>query len=155
MDADGTQVGIVPVEQALEMARAKGLDLVEVAPTARPIVCKIMDWGKYRYEQEKKAREARRKEHQIEVKEVKFRPGVAENDFQTKLAMARRFLEQGKHVKVTVMFRRREMRRPENGFEVLARVRQELEGIARADREAGALEGRDLTMVLAPLRRGT
>jgi translation initiation factor IF-3 len=153
VDADGTQVGIVPVEQALEMARAKGLDLVEVAPTARPIVCKIMDWGRYRYEQEKKAREARRKEHQIEVKEIKFRPGVADHDFHTKLGLVRRFLEQGKHVKVTIMFRRREMRRPENGYEVLARIREELAEIARTDREPGELEGRDLTIVLAPLRR--
>lgn len=102
IDADGTQVGIVPIEHALELARQRGLDLVEVAPTARPIVCKIMDWGKYRYEQEKKAREARKKEHQIEVKEVKFRPGVADHDFQTKLNMVKRFLAEGKHVKVTI-----------------------------------------------------
>ncbi len=154
VDADGSQVGIVPIEEALALARQRGLDLVEVAPTARPIVCKIMDWGKYRYEQEKKARQARRKEHQIEVKEVKFRPGVADHDFQTKLSMVRRFIEQGKHVKVTIMFRRREMRRPENGFEVLERVRQELGDLVRVEKEAGSLEGaRDLTMVLAPGRK--
>lgn len=154
VDVDGTQVGIVPIEEALALARSRGLDLVEVAPTARPIVCKVMDWGKYRYEQEKKAREARKKEHQIEVKEVKFRPGVADHDFQTKLNMARRFLEQGKHVKVTIMFRRREMRRPENGYEVLERVKRELADLVRVEREPGALEGRDLTMVLAPQRKG-
>lgn len=153
VDADGGQVGIVPVDEALAMARAKGLDLVEVAPTARPIVCKIMDWGRYRYEQEKKARQARRKEHQIEVKEVKFRPGVADHDFNTKLSMVKRFLEQGKHVKVTLMFRRREMRRPENGYEVLDRIRRELADLVRVDREASALEGRDLSMVLVPLRK--
>lgn len=151
IDADGNQVGIVPVDEALALARQRGLDLVEVAPTARPIVCKIMDWGKYRYEQEKKARQARRKEHQIEVKEVKFRPGVADHDFHTKLAMVKRFLEQGKHVKVTIMFRRREMRRPENGYEVLDRVRRELGELIRIEREAGMLEGaRDLTIILAP-----
>ena len=155
IDADGTQVGIVPVEEALQLARTRGLDLVEVAPTARPIVCKIMDWGKYRYEQEKKAREARRKEHQIEVKEVKFRPGVADHDFQTKLGMVRRFIEQGKHVKVTIMFRRREMRRPENGYEVLERIRAEMADIVRIDREPGPLEGRDLTMVFAPQRKSS
>ncbi len=155
VDADGTQVGIVPVEEALALARTRGLDLVEVAPSARPIVCKIMDWGRYRYEQEKKARQARRKEHQIEVKEVKFRPGVADHDFYTKLAMARRFLEQGKHVKITIMFRRREMRRPENGYEVLDRIRQELGDLIRVDKEPGALEGRDLTMVLSPGRKAT
>jgi translation initiation factor IF-3 len=153
VDADGSQVGIVPVEEALALARTRGLDLVEVAPTARPIVCKIMDWGKYRYEQEKKARVARRKEHQIEVKEVKFRPGVADHDFHTKLSQVRKFLEQGKHVKITIMFRRREMRRPENGYEVLERVKLELADLIRLERDAGALEGRDLTMVLAPSRK--
>ncbi|NTU51587.1 MAG: translation initiation factor IF-3 [Candidatus Aminicenantes bacterium] len=149
VDADGSQVGIVPVEEALALARQRGLDLVEVAPTARPIVCKIMDWGKYRYEEEKKARQARRKEHQIEVKEIKFRPGVADHDFQTKLNLVRKFIEQGKHVKVTIMFRRREMRRPENGYEVLERVKEELADLVRIDREAGTLDGaRDLTMVI-------
>jgi translation initiation factor IF-3 len=153
VDADGTQVGIVPIEQALALARSRGLDLVEVASSTRPIVCKIMDWGRYRYEEERKARAARRKEHQIEVKEVKFRPGVADHDFHTKLAMVRRFIEQGKHVKITIMFRRREMRRPENGYEVLQRVKAELVELVRVDRDAGALEGRDLTMVLSPARR--
>jgi translation initiation factor IF-3 len=153
VDADGSQVGIVPVEEALALARTRGLDLVEVAPTARPIVCKIMDWGKFRYEQEKKARVARRKEHQIEVKEIKFRPGVADHDFQTKLGLVRKFLEQGKHVKVTIMFRRREMRRPENGYEVMERVKQELSDLVRLERDVGAIEGRDLTMVLAPHRK--
>jgi translation initiation factor IF-3 len=153
VDADGSQVGIVPVEEALALARTRGLDLVEVAPTARPIVCKIMDWGKYRYEQEKKARLARRKEHQIEVKEIKFRPGVADHDFHTKLGLVRRCLEQGKHVKVTIMFRRREMRRPENGYEVLERIKEELSDLIRLERDAGPLEGRDLTMVLAPGRK--
>jgi translation initiation factor IF-3 len=155
IDADGTQVGIVPIEEALSLARTRGLDLVEVAPTARPIVCKIMDWGKYRYEQEKKAREARRKEHQIEVKEVKFRPGVADHDFHTKVGMLRRFLEAGKHAKVTIMFRRREMRRPENGFEVLDRIKIELADVCKVEREPGQLDGRDLTMVLAPTRKAT
>lgn len=155
VDEDGGQVGIVPVQEALALARSKGLDLVEVAPTARPIVCKIMDWGRYRYEQEKKARAARRKEHQVEVKEVKFRPGVADHDFHTKLAMVRRFIEQGKHVKITIMFRRREMRRPENGYEVIQRIKQELAGIVRVDRDAGNIEARDLTMVLSPARRSS
>ena len=155
IDADGSQVGIVPIEEALSLARTRGLDLVEVAPTARPIVCKIMDWGKYRYEQEKKAREARRKEHQIEVKEVKFRPGVADHDFHTKVGMLRRFLEAGKHAKVTIMFRRREMRRPENGFEVLDRIKIELADVCKVEREPGQLDGRDRTMVLAPTRKAT
>jgi translation initiation factor IF-3 len=113
-----------------------------------------MDWGKYRYEQEKKLRLARRKEHQVEIKEVKFRPGVADHDFQTKLNNVRKFIEQGKHVKVTIMFRRREMRRPENGYEVLDRVRRELGDLIKIEREPVALDGaRDLTMVIVPARR--
>jgi len=155
VDEEGNQVGVVPLEEALSLARSRGLDLVEVAPTARPIVCKIMDWGRYRYEQEKKARAARRKEHQIEVKEVKFRPGVADHDFHTKLDMVRRFIEQGKHVKITIMFRRREMRRPENGYEVIQRIKAELADIVRVDRDAGSIEARDLTMVLSPARRSS
>ncbi len=154
IDENGEQVGIVPVDQALAMARSKGLDLVEVAPNARPIVCKLMDYGRYRYEQEKKAREAKRQQHQVEIKEVKFRPNINDHDFRTKLRMAQRFLEQGKHVKVTVMFRRREMRRPENGYEILRRVVEELADIAKVDREpTPELEGRDLTMVLSPLKK--
>jgi translation initiation factor IF-3 len=144
----------VPVEEALQIARSKGLDLVEVAPNARPIVCKIMDYGRYRYEQEKKAREAKRQQHQIEIKEVKYRPNINEHDYQTKTRRARKFLEQGKHVKVTIMFRRREMRRPENGYEILRKVRDDLADVAKVDREpTPELEGRDLTMVLSPLKQ--
>jgi len=153
VDEDGTQLGIVPVEEALQIARSKGLDLVEVAPNARPIVCKILDYGRYRYEQEKKAREAKKQQHHVEVKEVKYRPNINEHDFQTKTRRARKFLEQGKHVKVTIMFRRREMRRPENGYEILKKVREELADIAKVDREpTPELEGRDLTMVFSPLK---
>ncbi len=153
VDEDGTQLGIVPVEEALRIARSKGLDLVEVAPNARPIVCKILDYGRYRYEQEKKAREAKKQQHHVEVKEVKYRPNINEHDFQTKTRRARKFLEQGKHVKVTIMFRRREMRRPENGYEILRKVREELADIAKVDREpTPELEGRDLTMVFSPLK---
>jgi len=113
-----------------------------------------MDYGRFRYEQEKKAREAKKQQHQIDIKEVKYRPNINEHDFQTKTKMAERFLSQGKHVKVTVMFRRREMRRPENGYEILRRVMEELEEIAKVDREpTPELEGRDLTMVLIPLKK--
>lgn len=151
MDENGEQLGIVPVEEALRIARSKNLDLVEVAPNARPIVCKILDYGRYRYEQEKKARESKKQQHQIDIKEVKYRPNINEHDFQTKTRRARKFLEQGKHVKVTIMFRRREMRRPENGYEILRKVRSELADVAKVDREpTPELEGRDLTMVLIP-----
>ncbi len=156
IDDEGNQVGVVPVEEALSLARARGLDLVEVSATSRPIVCKIMDYGRFRYEQEKKAREAKRSQHLVEIKEVKFRPNINLHDFETKVRLAQKFLEQGKHVKITIMFRMREMRRPENGFELLRRVREQLEPIARVDREpARELEGRDLTMVLRPIKRHT
>ena len=152
VDDEGNQVGVVPVDEALAMAREKGLDLVEVAANSRPIVCKIMDYGRFRYEQEKKAREARKQQHQVDVKEVKYRPNINIHDFETKTRRARKFLEQGKHVKVTIMFRMREMRRPENGFDLLRRVREELVEVAKADRIPTSLEGRDLTMVVRPVK---
>jgi translation initiation factor IF-3 len=154
IDDEGNQVGVLPVDEALALARTRGLDLVEVAATSRPIVCKIMDYGRFRYEQEKKAREAKKSQHQVEIKEVKFRPNINLHDFETKLRLAQKFLEQGKHVKITIMFRMREMRRPENGYEVLRRVREQLDSIAKVDREPSKeLEGRDLTMVLRPGKR--
>ena len=154
IDDDGTQIGVVPVDEALRIARGKGLDLVEVAANTRPIVCKIMDYGRFRYEQEKKAREAKKQQHQVELKEVKFRPNINIHDFETKLRRAQQFLEEGKHVKVTIMFRLRELRRPENGYEILRRVREELADVARVEREPSAeLEGRDLTMVMRPQKK--
>jgi translation initiation factor IF-3 len=154
IDDEGNQVGVLPVEEALKLARDKGLDLVEVAATSRPIVCKIMDYGRFRYEQEKKAREAKKQQHQVELKEVKFRPNINIHDFETKVRRARNFLEQGKHVKVTIMFRMREMRRPENGYEILRRVREDLSDVAITEREPKSeLEGRDLTMVLRPQKK--
>ncbi len=150
---DGEQIGVVPVDEALRLAKDKGLDLVEVAATSRPIVCKIMDYGRFRYEQEKKAREAKKQQHQVEIKEVKYRPGINIHDFETKTKRARKFLEEGKHVKVTIMFRMREMRRPENGFELLHKVAEGLEDVAKVDQMPTRLEGRDLTMVLRPLKK--
>jgi len=154
IDDEGEQIGVVPVDEALRLAKEKGLDLVEVAATSRPIVCKIMDYGRFRYEQEKKAREAKKQQHQVELKEVKYRPNINIHDFETKTNKARKFLDQGKHVKVTIMFRMREMRRPENGYELLRRVREELKDVAKMDREPSKeLEGRDLTMVLRPVKK--
>jgi translation initiation factor IF-3 len=154
IDDEGNQVGVVSVDEALGLARSKGLDLVEVSANTRPIVCKIMDYGRFRYEQEKKAREEKRKQHQIDIKEVKFRPNINLHDFETKVRLAQKFLEEGKHVKVTIMFRMRELRRPENGYEVLRRVRDELAEVAKVDREPSReLEGRDLTMVLRPQKK--
>ena len=153
VDDEGNQVGVVPVEEALALAREKGLDLVEVASTSRPIVCKIMDHGRFRYEQEKKAREAKKQQHSVEVKEVKYRPNINIHDFDTKTRRARKFIDQGKHVKVTIMFRMREMRRPENGFDLLRRVAEDLADVAKVDRMPDRLEGRDLTMVVRPLKK--
>lgn len=149
IDADGEQVGVVPVDEARSAARAAGLDLVEIAPDARPPVCKILDYGKFRFDSEKRAKEARRQQHQVEIKEVKFRPNIGDHDFATKLDRARRFLESGKHVKVTVMFRWRETRRPEMGYRILDNVISGLEGMAEVEsRPPERLQGRDLSMVL-------
>ncbi len=153
VDDEGNQVGVVPVDEALKLAREKGLDLVEVAANSRPIVCKIMDYGRFRYEQEKKAREAKKQQHAVEVKEVKYRPNINIHDFETKTRKARKFLEEGKHVKVTIMFRMREMRRPENGFDLLRRVAEDLADIAKVDQMPNRLEGRDLTMVVRPVKK--
>jgi translation initiation factor IF-3 len=139
----------VPTDEARAAARERGLDLVEIAPDAHPPVCKILDYGKFRFETEKRAKEARKQQHHIEIKEVKFRPNIDDHDFETKLNHARRFLEQGKHVKVTVMFRRREMRRPDMGYRILERVVTELEEVASVEsKPPDQLPGRDLSMVL-------
>jgi translation initiation factor IF-3 len=147
--ADGEQVGVVPVDEALEAARAQGLDLVEVAPTARPPVVKIMDYGKFRFEQAKAARAARKKQHNIQVKEVKYRPGISEHDFEFKTRHARTFLEEGNKVKLTMMFRGRQVTHPELGQEVLNRVYEAVQDVAKIE-AASKLEGRNMTMVLAP-----
>jgi translation initiation factor IF-3 len=149
VDADGQQVGVVPIEEALKSARERGLDLVEVAPMARPPVVKVMDYGKYRFEQAKAARAARKKQHVIHVKEVKYRPGISEHDFEFKTRHARQFLEEGNKVKLTMMFRGRQVTHPELGQDVLNRVFAELTDIAKVE-TASKLEGRNMTMVLAP-----
>jgi len=149
IDAEGEQVGVVPVDEALRAAEARGLDLVEVAPMARPPVVKIMDYGKYRFEQAKAARAARKKQHVIHVKEVKYRPGISEHDFEFKTRHARTFLEEGNKVKLTMMFRGRQVTHPELGKEVLDRVFEILKDIAKVESES-KLEGRNMTMVIAP-----
>jgi translation initiation factor IF-3 len=150
ISSSGEQLGIVPLEIARENAREQGLDLVEVAASARPPVVRIMDWGKHHYEEQKRAREARKRQHTVDVKEVKFRPTTDSHDFEVKLRHARRFLEKGKKVKVTVRYRGREMRRPELGQDVLDHVVEALEGVASVETRAKGVEGRQLTMMLAP-----
>lgn len=151
IDVEGEQLGIMSIEEALAAAEARGLDLVEVAPNARPPVTRIMDYGKYKYEEARKARQARKKQHHVQVKEVKFRPGIEPHDFEFKLRHARRFLEEGNKVKATMMFRGRQMAHPELGREVLFRVAEAVEDVGRIESEP-SLEGRNMTMVLAPKR---
>ena len=151
IDTDGEQIGVVEIDEARDLAVERGLDLVEIAPDARPPVCKIMDYGKFIFERDKKIKEAKRRQHRIETKEVKFRPNIGDHDFETKLRRAGEFLTSGYHVKLTIMFRMRELRRPENGYELLERATQELSDVAAIENPPPErLQGRDLSMVLRP-----
>ncbi|HSG81407.1 MAG TPA: translation initiation factor IF-3 [Gemmatimonadota bacterium] len=149
VDAEGEQVGIVSIEDARAAAAARGLDLVEVAPGARPPVVRIMDYGKYKYEQARKARESKKKQHQVQVKEIKLRPKIEEHDINFKARHARRFLTEGNKVKLTMRFRGREMTHTELGAAVLERFAGNLEDIGQVE-EKPRMEGRQMTMVLAP-----
>ncbi len=149
IDADGTQLGIVPLEEAKTRAKTQSLDLVEVGATADPPVCKIMDWGKVKFDRDKKARESRKKNVVIEVKEVKFRPTIDEHDFEIKLQRGIRFLKKGKKVKVTVFFRYRQLRRPELGVQILDKITERTADIAEVEFRS-RLEGRQMTMILNP-----
>jgi translation initiation factor IF-3 len=143
---------VLTLEQALEAAYEKSLDLVEVSPTAEPPVCRIMDYGKYVFEQNKKSHEAKKKQKQIQVKEVKFRPGTEEGDYQVKLRNLVRFLEGGDKTKVTLRFRGRELRHRELGAKLLERVRDDLEELGSVE-QFPKMEGRQMTMVLAPKKK--
>jgi translation initiation factor IF-3 len=146
---DGAQLGVLSIDEALAAAQERGLDLVEVAPLARPPVVKIMDYGKFKFEQAKAARAAKKKQHVIHLKEVKYRPGIDDHDFDFKTRHAREFLESGNKVKVTMMYRGRQMAHIELGREVLDRVAIELKDIGKIEQEP-RLEGRNMSMVLAP-----
>ena len=145
----GEQLGVLTIEEALAAAEERGLDLVEVAPTARPPVVKIMDYGKYKFEEAKAARAAKKKQHVIDIKEVKFRPGIDDHDFDFKTRHMREFLQGGDKVKVTMMFRGRQMARIDLGKAVLDRLAAELADVGKIEMEA-KLEGRNMTMVIAP-----
>jgi translation initiation factor IF-3 len=147
--ADGSQLGIMDVEAALAAAVEQGLDLVEVAPTARPPVVRIMDYGKFKFEQAKMARQAKKKQHIIHLKEVKYRPGIEDHDFDTKTRHAREFLLEGNKVKVTMMFRGRQIAHPELGKEVVDRVAATLADVAKIESDA-KLEGKSMIMILTP-----
>jgi translation initiation factor IF-3 len=139
----------LPIEQALESAENRGLDLVEVAPNAKPPVCRIMDYGKYKYQQQKKQQEARKKQTTVQIKEIKVRPKTDDHDFNTKVKHIRRFIEGGDRCKVTVFFRGREIVHKDRGLDILERVYEAVEDIAKMEQEPKS-EGRTMTMLLAP-----
>lgn len=149
VDERGNMVGIVGRNEALAMASDAGLDLVEVAPNADPPVCKILDFGKYKYEEQKKKNEARKKQKTIEVKEIKLRPSIDDHDYDVKVRSMVKFIEEGDKVKVTMRFRGRELAHQELGMDVLVRVKDDLDEIAKVE-QMPRMEGRQMTMVMAP-----
>jgi translation initiation factor IF-3 len=149
----GEQLGIVAIADALRMAEEQNVDLVEIAPLAVPPVCKLMDYGKFRYREQKKAHEAKLKQKQIQVKEIKFRPGTDEGDYKIKLGKLIQFLEEGDKAKVTLRFRGREMAHQEFGVRLLERVKADLEAVGLVE-QFPKLEGRQMVMVLAPKKKG-
>ena len=148
---NGETVGIVPTDQALKLAQEADLDLVEVAPMARPPVCKLMDYGKFKYENAQKAREARRNQTNVIIKEMKLRPKIDAHDYQTKKGHVVRFLNQGDKVKITIMFRGREQAHPERGRALLQRLFEDVQELATVESEP-LQEGRNMSMLLAPVR---
>ena len=149
INADGDQAGIMGIQEALDMAFDEGLDLVEIAPNGDPPVCRIMDYGKFRFEQSKKAQLAKKKQKQIQVKEVKFRPGTEEADYQVKMRNVHRFLDEGNKVKLTLRFRGREMAHRELGAAMLKRVETELGDEIQVE-QYPRMEGRQMVMMIAP-----
>lgn len=149
---DGEPLGIVPIRQALAMAEEAGVDLVEIAPQAKPPACRLMDYGKFKYQESKKAHEAKLKQKQVQVKEVKLRPATDENDYKIKLRNMQRFLEEGDKVKVTLRFRGREMAHQEFGMRQLERVKLDLEEVGVVE-QFPKLEGRQMIMVLGPQKK--
>ena len=150
--SDGEQAGVMGIAEAIEMAYGEGLDLVEVSPTADPPVCRIMDFGKYLFEQNKKNQSAKRKQKQVHVKEIKFRPGTDEGDYQIKLRKLVQFLENGDKTKVTLRFRGREMAHKELGAKLLARVREDLDEYGSVE-QMPQMEGRQMVMVIGPKKK--
>jgi len=152
VDPEGQQLGIRPLPEALAIARQLDLDLVEVAPLANPPVCRVMDYGKYKFDEAQKAKESRRKTTSVGIKEMKYRPKIGPGDFDTKTRQVLKFLNEGHKVKVTIMFRGREVFHPELGKKILDRVAEHVDGAARVESEA-RLDGRNMVMVLAPDKR--
>ena len=149
IDADGEQVGVIKTEEALAMAQEAGLDLVEVSPNASPPVCRVMDYGKYKFEANKQQQKAKKKQKQIQVKEIKFRPRTEEGDYRTKVRKLREFLEKGDKAKVTLRYRGREFAHQELGLELLKRVAADLEEFSSVE-QMPKMEGRQMVMMLSP-----
>ncbi len=149
IDEDGSQLGIKTSDEAREYAYAKNLDLVEIAPNADPPVCKLLDYGRFKFQAQKKAAEARKKQKTVEVKEIKLRPGIDKHDYDTKMKAVRRFFEEGDKVKVTLRFRGREMAHQELGTKLLDRVKEDIGPLAKVEMDA-RFEGRQMIMILAP-----
>ncbi|MFN3891105.1 MAG: translation initiation factor IF-3 [Beijerinckiaceae bacterium] len=149
IDQEGKNQGVVPFPDALQQAEDAGLDLVEIVPNANPPVCKILDYGKFRFLEQKKAAEARKKQKIVEIKEIKLRPGIDDHDYEVKMKAMRRFFEEGDKVKVTLRFRGREMAHQDIGYRLLERVRNETAAIAKVE-ALPSMEGRQMVMVLAP-----
>ena len=147
--AEGEKMGPIGLDEALAMAEEKGFDLVEVSPGAKPPVVKMMDYGKYKYEAQKKAHEARKHQKVIEVKEIKMRPNIDSHDYEVKMRAMKRFIEEGDKVKVTLRFRGREMAHPELGMKLLLKVKADFDEIAKVEYEP-RMEGRQMIMILAP-----
>jgi translation initiation factor IF-3 len=152
VSAEGEQIGIKPLPEALSIARAADLDLVEVAPQANPPVCRIMDYGKFKYEAAQRAKESRRKTTQVSIKEMKYRVKIGKGDFETKTKKVEHFLEEGHKVKITIMFRGREVAHPELGMKILENVAEHAKDLAKVE-AAPKLDGRNMVMVLAPDKR--
>jgi len=148
IDADGEMRGVMTVREGITLAEEAGLDLVEISPNAEPPVCKVLDYGKYKYEMQKKAAEARKKQKVIELKEIKLRPTIDDHDFAIKMKSAKAFLEEGDKVKITLRFRGREMAHQEVAYQVIAKVRAELDAISKVESEP-SFEGRQMIMILA------
>ena len=153
IDIDGEQAGIVSLKEAQAMADDAGVDLVEISPNAEPPVCKVMDYGKFIFEKSKELKEQKKKQKQIQVKEIKFRPGTDEGDYQVKLRNLRKFLEAGDKAKITIRFRGREMAHQEIGIELLNRVKADLEDVSQVESFPNRVEGRQMVMMMAPVAK--
>ena len=149
IDATGSKVGAVPLPEALEAAEKAGLDLVEISPNSDPPVCKILDFGKFKYQEQKKRNEARKKQKTVDIKEIKMRPNIDSHDYQVKLRAMQRFFEEGDKVKVTLRFRGREMAHQELGIDLLKRLQEEMDTVAKVEMPP-KMEGRQMIMVMAP-----